>query len=475
MINKDFDINIDISPITDDDIFGVVNINTNGDVNNNIGNYLDIINMSINNSLIDQSSNTVLTLQINNQVTRYFGNSSSSNIIKSNPLISFLKNIGGRYIKISIINNNTNKTRVIYNGYITNKQDDVNYANGNQFDITCVQILGQLSTITSNGSWNDATKNYNNVFANISANSLTLDDLMGGIFNGSLLQGYDYNEVDVNGVKLPKNLWAYIDPSVDKLSLLKEIFLPYSRLIFQKENGDITITPLFINDYADSIYNIDGLNNNVANYINYSSVNNSSRLNNRVDIIYGQNTPAPLFGSGVSTDIFSSAPYINKSNQVVTTNNLLKYSDVYKTSVNLYNSGKFIMPVIETLVVDVSLLQNTVLLNSLMNTFNNNLLNSIVYSSNDNSVITLPQLYAQIYLAEINAKNYNATVSYDYKVVADSPDPLGKVITLSNLENIDYDNMIAIDTKLTMNLKDGIIYTINFAPLLSVTGVWYSL
>ena len=342
--------------------------------------------------------------------------------------------------------------------------------------MTCISILGQLGIMTSNGSWNSATRQYGNIFSTISANQVNYQQLLSVIRNGTLSSTSNLLINDGSAKSLPSKVWALIIPDKTRLEVLKEILTPYSRIIYQKENGDITIQPLFIDDKADDIYSVNYYSNNY-NWISISGINNASKIPNRIDVIFGTTLPIPLFGSGVDPNIFASAPRISSNNKIENTNiSTLNYANIYKSSARLYNSGLFIMPKQSTITVDNSMLLNQNLLNLLTGIYNTkDLFNSIIYKNDTGNTIinTLPQLYAQMYLAMENVTNYNATVVYDYLKVIVAESPLGKIINIDNFGTIDYPSMLVSRTQLNLTLS-GSTYEVDTVPLLSITGVWYT-
>ena len=484
-MSADLDIQIDISPLKND-IESVVTIATYNnyivDIKdiNSIGNYFSILNVELNNDLLNQEVVSEINIKFKSIITKFYGKPITDTYLTNNILFNFLENLGGRAIKVTTINNRTTPPtkRIVYNGFIRDKYSAINVKDSSSFTLSCVTKLGQLKLMSSNKSWQDTTKTYGNIFTQVTANSINFNTLVNLLFQDTVLNGVGFTEIPTSGGgKIPTTVWALIEPALDRLEVIKEILIPYSRLIYQRENGDIIVQPLFTNDYSDPLYNIDAYNNYYRNYLDAITENKAAQLNNRVDLIFGSAVPGSMFNNNLPIEIFCSAPYVRPNSNIIepSISNELKYTDVYKTSVRLYNSGLYVLPVEQTITIDTGLLTNPILLNPLLNSVSTSgLANSIIYSSNRNTLNALPQLYAQMFLAEINANNYKAIIDYDYNIVFSGGDVIGKVVNLKNLEDIDYENMLAVSTKLKISTEGGSIYTVTYVPLLSITGVWYA-
>lgn len=473
---SDISVTISIDKLLPTDFIAIINnLNPLKPYNiddNDLGRYFDFLNGTIINDIIDQSVESKILIKTNSNLNEL--------LLDISTVTDFIDTLIGRPITVytSYYNKQTNiqYQKINFKGFISNTPSGLNHSDGGTIELTCISILGQLGIMTSNGSWNSATRQYGNIFSTISANQVNYQQLLSVIRNGTLSSTSNLLINDGSAKSLPSKVWALIIPDKTRLEVLKEILTPYSRIIYQKENGDITIQPLFIDDKADDIYSVNYYSNNY-NWISISGINNASKIPNRIDVIFGTTLPIPLFGSGVDPNIFASAPRISSNNKIENTNiSTLNYANIYKSSARLYNSGLFIMPKQSTITVDNSMLLNQNLLNLLTGIYNTkDLFNSIIYKNDTGNTIinTLPQLYAQMYLAMENVTNYNATVVYDYLKVIVAESPLGKIINIDNFGTIDYPSMLVSRTQLNLTLS-GSTYEVDTVPLLSITGVWYT-
>lgn len=100
---------------------------------------------------------------------------------------------------------------------------------------------------------------------------------------------------------------------------------------------------------------------------------------------------------------------------------------------------------------------------------------AVKYSAND-KYNSLALFYAQLYMAEVNTVNYNATIQYNYVYVKSSSfsfdSPLSQIVNIKNCTDLDYPNNLVTETSLTVSLGSGSVFTINTAPLLSITAAW---
>jgi hypothetical protein len=454
-----------------------------------VGKYLDFLHCELKNSLIDQSTESKITIKPNSLfniiVTQLRNGTNAQSGVQNQNIVDnvndFLNNLIGRPITVYINNNQPNaknsyETKTVYQGYISHTPNNINAANGINIDLTCLTLLGQLMVMTSNGSWQDATQTYGSVFTAINNNTVNTEQLINGVFNNSLLENTEITEISGNSNPLPNTVWAAVLPDMNRLDVLKEILVPYNKLIYQDIDGTIYIQPLFVDDYADESYNVDVYNNSTANWIDIEGNNKAASLPNRLDVLFQIPLPTSAFGLNLSSSIFASAPFVNSAGIIAPNNNgTLNYTDVYSTSCNLYNSQKFIMPKQVSLALDSSLITNAFLYTTLMSPATVvNLSNSVVYASADKSLNSIVQLYAQMYIASLNVENYNATIIYDYLKVVDANSPLGQIVKIDNFDTIDYAEMLAVNTTLRLSANAGSTLEVDFCPLLSILGCWFS-
>ena len=384
----------------------------------------------------------------------------------------FLSTLTGRKITVTSLQEDTEL--IEYVGYIGAIQNGINLRSGSQFTIPMFTLLSQLNRMTSNGSWDDSTRKYNNVFTTLSGNFIERDVLFTEIFKGTLLEDTQVIYEDYEFSPLPSKLWATITPDKSRLQVLKEILIAYNRIIFQHNDGSIVISALSIDDECDKVYNVDEIINS-ATWLTVDSVNNAVELINRVDVVFAvDNQPVNYFkpsGQPIAPpNIYATCPKISANNTVTDGDNILPYTEVYKTSTRLYNSGKWCMPDIRNVSLGNNILLDTLLANLLIIPYNNS---DIKYSAND-KYNQLPAFYAQLFMAEVNAVNYNATVTYDYVItrLKSNESPLCKVVTIDNNTDLDYPQNLITATYLSFDIGGGSKLTVTTAPLLSITAAW---
>lgn len=485
-----------IDRLLDDDAFAIINNQSEGSAANNrdFGFFFDLMKGSISHHLTNIDAITKLTFTINSRVEQQFQNELNGDALlraqsgliqnggQSNLLDEFrgfVSTLVGRPLKVIEI---TDTDQIVkFDGFIALDPGTISAQSGTLFTLVGKTKLGQLSQMSSNGSWQDATQSYGNIFTGLSANQINFDNLIDDLFTGTLLEGVEYIQPQGNANPIPDKVWAVILPNKMRIDVIQEILIPYSRIIFQKEDGTISIQPLFVDDTADEVYSINCFNNYNATWIGFNAMNAASTIPNRMDVLWGIAMPYDQFGDGSvpNEDIFCSTPKIDKStNKILPLNieDVIDYATVYKTSARLYNSGKFIMPIMETLNLDSSLILNASLLNAVLQLYDTkDFIYSNIYVSGDTQLNGIALLYSQIFMAQINIKNYNATITYDYLRLKGAQSPLGKIVTINNASNIDYKDMLVMGTSLDFDADRGTLYTIDTCPLLSITGVWSKL
>lgn len=492
---SDINIYLVIDRLLPEDNYAIINNQLNNPSSpQDLGGFFDLLSGEINHSIINLTVQSKFTLTINSKIeSEFYQDINSSAFLEVNGTVlenggtsnvltqmqNFTETLVGRPIQAYKFDEATQEENLIYDGFIAVIPDSINRQSGTQFTLICNTTLAQLAQISSNANWDDSTQKYGNIFSTISGNTINYDELVTQIRIGSLSEDSEVIKIDGNATPMPEEVWAVILPNKDRLSVLKEILVPYSRVIYQAEDGNIIIQPLFINDKVSDIFNINCYNNYNGTWLGFNSRNAASQIPNRVDVLFGVSVPVNIFQNselGSIADIYASAPKINKQTNLIESSNLagiLDYSQVYSTSTRLYNSGKFVMPVMETLSLDNSLFLNSILMNSVLSLYTSkDFMYSNIYVSGSNENNSIALLYAQIFLAQLNAQNYNATITYDYLKVSGETSPLGKIITIDNGTNIDYHEMIVTNTSLSFTRQGGCLYTIDTCPLLSITGVW---
>lgn len=466
---------ISILPLTDDDNNATIS-NTYIDNNSNdYGLYFDIISLSLSNSIVNLNISSQIILSINSNYETTINTDSISSI----SILNFIQSLRGRPIiinKIPISEDGTTVSTIIYMGFISVTNDVKSIDMGTQIVLNCNTLLSQLDRLSSNGNWNDTIKNWGNIFSIVGVNLVNKKQFFKTIVTGTLSENKPFNFIDGKMIQIPDKLWAMIIPTDMRLEVMREILIPYNRIVWQSSTGDFIVQPLFINDYADTAYNVDAQaqETDTANWIEITATNNATELPNRIDVMFGINPPGDMF-QNVAVDnslnnAFYSAPYINLATNQITavSNNSIDYTLIYKTSTRLYNSGKWIMP--QQRVVSIE--------DAINNTISANVLQGQQYKTSSEYWNPQPitsnfaRLYAQLYLAEINVNNYNATIIYDYIPLSGKESALAKIIIINNQSEIDYTQMIVINETISYSAKTGSILTLETAPLLSITAAW---
>ncbi len=462
---------ITISPLNDTDDYAVIfnqnnsletdfaTISADYDGSLDLGAFLRYKFMSLNNSIINLSVPSSITFNLS--------------ISKDIParVFDFCNTLSGRKITVQSSANGITKTE--FTGFIDKIDNGINLKSGTQFTVPMFTLLEQLNKLTSNGSWDDSIRKYKNVFSTLSGDFIDREILFSGLFEGSLLEGTKVTYLNGNFTPLPSKLWAVIVPSKTRLMVIREILAAYSRIIYQDPDGSVMVKALSIDDVCDEVYNVDLANTLNKIWIESSSVNNAIGLNNRVDVTFAVNVPINQFGAPAEyapPNIYATCPIISSDNKVEPQTSILSYTDIYKTSTRLYNSGKWCMPDQRIVSLGNNVLLDTILANLLIIPYE---YSGVKYSA-DNKYNSLALFYSQLYMAEVNATNYNATIQYDYvgcNALA-LRSPLAKIVNIQNCSDLDYPDNLVTESFLTVSLGLGSIFAINTAPLLSITAAW---
>lgn len=457
---------------------------------NDIGKYFNWISLDLTNDISNpQSASSTIGLITSN----YYNNLATTNQGESTDKISnFLNSLVGRSVVVSVAYSEVNKgettqsERILFSGFISGQPNDITPNGGAKFFIPCQLLLSQLARTSPNNSYQDSTETADGTFTLVSGNTISTTNLLNRTIKGTMIEEIQVVQNDAVP-SFPDTLWAFLLPTVSKYDTLVELITVYSRLLYQHENGDILIAPLYIDDYTDDSFNIDVQDNTqTKNFMRvYDGFNNSINQPNRVDVQLGIVSPVPLMGLVDVDDpalkqVFCTAPYI-KDGKIIDVDNgddSLKYTDVYATSTRLYNSGYYVMPDMRKIALDNALTspENAALANLLLSQYS---ANQLFYSVTEASTLppsqSIVQIYAQVYLAEINERAYGVTVEYDFMTVINTPSPLAKIVSIANCSSLDFDENIVTRTNLRVNSERGSIFTIKTAPLLSILPAWYVL
>lgn len=500
VINLDYIIVID--ELIDGDSYAVISSEQdNNDISTaesarDVGVYLNWRSFRLANSITAPSKAegeiSLITSNLYNVILKSQNDDSEENQQVIDNVYNFLSTLEGRKVTVSAKYQQlelrpdfgedgfiaTDVEKVLYVGYITVSPESASTKGGAAFTINCLPLIAQLDTLSPNVSWTDTTKTYGGATPSTVANSWTKEVFEMLIFNNTLLSDSTLEYVVTPDYKgLPSsNIWAFVIPSDNRLSIINQILCPYSLVFYQKADGTLLITPLLYDDNADSRFFIDIEDNSeTKNWIDFRGINASLTIPNRVDatLVVIPGSPFGLSENDSMRSIIASAPYINNNQISDLPNQKLKYTEIYRTSTRLYNSGKFIMPQIRNIQIDNSLTDSdSIFANALI--ARTKLNTSSVNSSAENKNNYIAQLYAQIYLAELNVKAYTGIVVYDYLTVIDAPDPLGKIVNIANSTKLDYPDNLVTDTVISCDATNGSLFVIKTAPLLSITGCWFS-
>lgn len=501
-IISSLDYTIVIDELIDGDSYAVISSESdNNDITtaedqNDVGVYLNWRSFSLANSLTNPSKAkgqiTLITSNFYNVILKSDQSDNEENQQVIDDVYNFLSTLEGRKVTVSVKYEilepradfgtfgsiTTTVEKVIYAGYITVSPESANVRGGASFAIECLPLIAQLDTLSPNVSWTDTTKTYGGATPSTVANSWTKQTFEMLIFNNTLLSDSSLEYVTTLDYKgLPdSNIWAFVIPSDNRLPIINQILCPYSLVFFQKADGTLVITPLLYDDKADNRFFINVEDNSeTKNWIDFRGINSSLTIPNRVDatLVTLPGNPFGISDNDSMREILASAPYIQDNKISDLPSQELKYTEIYRTSTRLYNSGKFIMPQIRQISVDNALTDSDSIFANLL-IARTKLNTSSVNSSTDNPNNYIAQLYAQIYLAELNVKAYTSVVVYDYLAVIDADDPLGKVVNIANSSKLDYPDNLVTDTIISCDSKSGSLFIIKTAPLLSITGCWFS-
>lgn len=488
---------ITIDKLYDEDVYATISSSSDelmwlvGE-EDDVGRYFNWSNFRLINDILEpQNASGVITLITSTQY-----NTMSDDEITNNVKV-FLSSLEGRRITVSVsysyiqsvddevfVSNSEEDTKVVYVGYIVESPEDISVSGGAIFAIKCLPLIAQLDEVSPNVAWKDTTETYGGPAVSTIKNAWSKDALEMLIFDGTLFDRskdelvYEYSP---DYPQLPESdIWAFIIPETKRLEIFHEILSVYSLILYQRANGSLAITPLFYDDKTSECFNIDVTKNNlVSNYINFGAINRSIKSPNRVDatLVDLPGSPFGIDSNNSYNAVIASAPYVQQDDTygeiVDLPNQKLKYTEIYSTKTRLYNSGKFVQPEKRSISLDNMLTEaNNPMANIIMQRAK--LDASSVNSSTETTLNSFAQLYAQMYLAEINVNAYSATVTYDYDQVILGNDPLGKIINVTGSNKLDYPDNLVTNTTLSVSSDTGSIFTIKTAPLLSVTACWYA-
>lgn len=460
--------------LPEDDTATIQNNNTPLDListnKNDLGKYFDLTKATLAHSLLDLSAVSEISLTINSNLdlqSKLIGTSINVD------LREFILTLEGRPVTVTMVSPDSVEERTVFKGFISEAPEEISVTSGTQFPLKCKTLLSQLETLSSNRNWDETIRAYGNIFTTLSGNRVNLQRLLSTLLEGTLLEGSEFIIIDGNLAPMPKEVWACINPTRMRLEVLREILIAYNRIVYQRPDGALVIQPLFYDDRVPDIYNID-VDDNIGNYLYITGKKNASNLPNRVDVIFGINFPGAAAGDtsidNPLSSIFCSAPYTTKDSSAIVpipNDTGVSYTDIYKSSVRLYNSGKWTQP-IQKIIEIGNITNDTILANLLIYDYKY----STVWSKPANKYDNFARLYAQLFLAEVNTQNYNATVVYDFNQVIDEDIPLCKIVNIYNYTAIDYSEMLISSTMLNISPRGGSTLIVTTAPLMSITAAW---
>ena len=494
----DLEYTLFINQLEDTDYIATIqNSNSSITSENDLGDYFNLTGATIKHSILDLNAITTFDLTINSLFEQAYNSKNrtdldatfqTSDTNRRNELSLFLSTLVGRTVQMIVTIpetiDNGSFTKTIFSGYIEKKPSSISVKSGSQFTLSCRTSLSQLKIMSSNSSWDDTTKTFGNVFSTVGANQIDKNIFFNAIVQNTLLNissnkqyiksNFQFKDLG-SFPPLPNKLWALIVPNKPKLEIIREILIAYNRIVWQSEDGIIYVQPLYINDYSSSIYDVDVENNNQNNWMSKKAMNNATNTINRIDVVLAVPALGSYYGNTTidtqNSQIFASAPFTNRDTNEIerlpSTDSLIDYTDIYKSSVRLYNTGKWKLPAQRPVSIDDAL-SDAIMINLLAFKYK---YNNIWFSNNIKSN-NWASFYAQLFLAEENVTNYNCQIDYDYNVVAREESPLCKIITINNELDIDFPQMICTETTLSFTVAKGSILSINTAPLLSITAAW---
>lgn len=473
--------NIKIGKLVDDDDYADIDNQARNVTENNLGQYFDLFACEITNSIVDLAAKSHMVITINSAFD--VATSSTKGSATYTQVNDFVNSLAGRPITVERTDQ-LGSVITVFDGYIYESPADIQVKSSTQIILTCCTKLAQLMDMSANASWYDSLRKYKNPFSSISGSTVNKADLLAGIFDGTLLSGTTIKFIDGNFKPLPDLLWAVIPPNAAKLQILREILIAYNRIIYQADNGNVIVQPLFIDDMvapADDINILAGIpswnvdcKSNYGTWMQVSGINSAAKTINRVDVMFAVDPTVAVYGNdeidNSGSYIYCSSPKTQISgttSKIVRVNNSLDYADIYKSSVRLYNSGKWVKPVQRVVSID-NALNDSIMANLLVFDYSY----SNVFFSKQKQSNGWAQFYSQLFLAEENTTNYNATVLYDYYAMASLDSPLCQIVSITNYGVIDYPQMLVSSTTLSFDAEKGSLYTINTVPLLSITAAW---
>lgn len=327
----------------------------------------------------------------------------------------------------------TDGQRTVFLGYIQSIVTNIDCNSFTTYKLICNSILSQLN-YTSMINTSDDIDSFGVIFQNVVANQISLEDLLNGIKENTLLK-YVKDELNLSQFEVSEfapftindgtqtslpdqKLWIYTGINENRASCLLDVLYPYQRLLFQAPDGEIIIQPPFINDTNEN-YNINLDKQNINQTSPYSSplyhtieiLQNTGTVNNRIintfDIIVDAVGPV-------------AAAYENNSVSYVATPNE-KY---FKRAYELLNSGYFNQSVLNTIGISGQIWRDTTLLTYLDN---KNFSGKYINKSNS----SIPALYAQRQMAQNLVGETIIQVAYPRETTQANDLPLAQIININ--------------------------------------------
>ena len=429
-----------------------------------------LIKMEINYSIIQSSVPGFIVLGIN---LNEFGDSNRP--IK-----------GGQAINIYAIADGGTALQLIYAGYIRRIRT-IQSIKGSFIILYIDQLLGQLTQLSANTSWDAAINRYNTIMVNSSGSKVNLIPFLNAVVQGGLITKIpNYNTlnpfiswftfIDGSAPPLPESLWAVVQLNKRRDSVVREILFPYNRLLWQNPSGEYIIQPLFYDDKAHSKWNVDLFANSKHTWLDWEVSDNAGDMISRIDFQFAAILPFDQYGSPNYTDnntYISSSP----STTYYPRMNSLRQSGIYDTSI------------LTSKALDSSVISDPALMNSIVMTLGadkiSNLLqqNSVYSSPIPTNSNTVPAIYASNEMALNDMKAYTFSVTYDYNVMTDAlPNipaskfldiPLAKIVDFNSKGILEYDSMLCCAAKLSFADNAGANVVLDFTPIESILGTWY--
>ena len=298
-------------------------------------------------------------------------------------------------------------------------------------------------------------------YAGISSNEGSLKQLSNGSIQYSLMQVAQsqnlYNDPNVFFIddRIPDKVWIYSDLNTNRDAVLRQAFSAWNVIMFQNEQGNVSIQPLYIDDLAEEVWN------NLASFgnINYQFDDNAGVALNQLIQYYMIPPVIETTGAKLTKEVSDDIrAFISPNTQY------------YPRESALYLSNNYTVGILTGKSIDNSLIKNPTALDYVT-----------LISANGNKFTTVAgtpdsvvQLYGQQEFAQncINAYNLMVTIPAD-RTYVDYDLPLSQTMTITLDDDVlTNTSMVCTDIGVMWSVDNGAIITLGLAPIYSVAGAW---